>query len=59
MTLSLIASIVALIFGIIILIFPRILNYLIAFYLIIIGVIGIINALDDNGGVDLSLPLRL
>ena len=31
---------------IVILIAPRVLNYLVAFYLIIIGVLGIINELD-------------
>lgn len=47
--LTLVASIVALIFGIIVLIAPRILNYLVAFYLIIIGVLGIINWFSDSG----------
>jgi Protein of unknown function (DUF3096) len=32
---------VALIFGILILIFPRLLNYLVAIYLIVIGLIGL------------------
>lgn len=36
-----IQPLIALIFGILILIFPRILNYLVAIYLIIIGVIGL------------------
>ncbi len=31
----------SLLFGILILIFPRFLNYLIAFYLIIVGIIGL------------------
>lgn len=35
------SPLVALIFGILILIFPRFLNYLIAFYLIIVGLIGL------------------
>lgn len=39
---SLIMSILALIAGILILIFPRILNYIVAIYLIVIGVIGIL-----------------
>lgn len=37
--------VVALLAGILILIFPAILNYIVAFYLIIIGVIGVIGAL--------------
>jgi hypothetical protein len=36
--------VVALLAGILILIFPAILNYIVAFYLIIIGVIGVIGA---------------
>lgn len=43
-SLGLIASIIALIAGIIILIWPKIINYIIAFYLIIIGVVGIISS---------------
>ena len=31
----------SLVFGILILVFPRFLNYLIAFYLIIVGIIGL------------------
>lgn len=50
MDLALIASIVAVVFGVIILIAPRILNYLVAFYLIIIGVIGIVNAINNGNG---------
>jgi hypothetical protein len=42
-SLGLIASIIALIAGIIILIWPKIINYIIAFYLIIIGIVGIIS----------------
>jgi hypothetical protein len=38
---ALVPPIVALIFGILILIFPRILNYLVAIYLIIIGLVGL------------------
>jgi hypothetical protein len=38
------AAIIALIFGILILIVPRVLNYLVAIYLIIIGIIGILGA---------------
>ncbi len=37
-------AIIALIFGILILIVPRLLNYIVAIYLIIIGIIGILAA---------------
>jgi hypothetical protein len=37
-----IAPIVALIAGILILIMPRLLNYIVAFYLIIIGILGLV-----------------
>jgi Protein of unknown function (DUF3096) len=40
-----IAPIVALVFGILILILPRVLNYLVAIYLIIIGILGILGML--------------
>ena len=40
---------IALIAGILILIMPRLLNYIVAFYLIIVGVVGLF------GGVDLHL----
>jgi Protein of unknown function (DUF3096) len=43
------SSLVALIVGILILIFPRFLNYLIAIYLIITGLIGL-GALRSMGG---------
>ncbi|MGH6889071.1 MAG: DUF3096 domain-containing protein [Rhizomicrobium sp.] len=36
-----IQPLIALVFGILILIFPRILNYLVGIYLIIIGIIGL------------------
>ena len=41
LTLTNIPAIVALIFGILILIVPRFLNYLVAFYLIIVGLFGL------------------
>lgn len=47
----------ALVIGIIILIFPRILNYAIAAYLIFIGVTGLWPDLFANG-IDLSTPLQ-
>ena len=37
-----ISPIVALIFGILILIVPRLLNYLVAIYLIIVGILGLL-----------------
>jgi hypothetical protein len=43
-TLPLLAAIIALIFGVLILLVPRLLNYIVAIYLIIIGVLGILNA---------------
>jgi len=36
--------VIALLAGILILIFPTIINYIIAFYLIIIGIVGIVGA---------------
>jgi hypothetical protein len=42
---GLLISIVTLIFGITVMIFPRILNYLIGIYLVIIGLWGIVAAL--------------
>jgi Protein of unknown function (DUF3096) len=42
---TIIAPIVALIFGILILILPRILNYLVAIYLILIGILGLLGVL--------------
>ena len=42
---GLIGGILAILFGILILIFPRILNYLVAFYFIIIGIVMVVGAL--------------
>jgi hypothetical protein len=42
-SLGIIASVLAVIAGIIILIWPHIISYIIAIYLIVIGIIGIIN----------------
>jgi len=39
-----IGPLVALIAGILILIMPRLLNYIVAFYLIVIGVVGLLGA---------------
>ncbi len=41
-TYPLATSVISLIFGILILIFPKLLNYIVAIYLIIIGLLGII-----------------
>lgn len=41
---GIISPVTALVFGILILIFPRILNYLVAAYLIVIGLLGILAA---------------
>ena len=38
-----IGPIVALIAGILILIMPRLLNYIVAFYLIVVGILGLVN----------------
>ncbi|MFC1865273.1 DUF3096 domain-containing protein [Chloroflexota bacterium] len=43
MELGLVIAIVTLVAGIIVLIWPKILNYIVAFYLIITGILGIIN----------------
>jgi hypothetical protein len=40
--LNILAPIIALIAGILILIYPRILNYVVAVYLIIVGILGLI-----------------
>jgi hypothetical protein len=41
------ASLLALVTGILILVFPRILNYIVAIYLIIAGVLGLIPFIQD------------
>ena len=43
MELGLIISIVTLVAGIIVLIWPKIINYIVAFYLIVVGILGIID----------------
>lgn len=43
--LGILSPVMALVFGILILIFPRLLNYLVAAYLIVIGVFGLISAI--------------
>jgi hypothetical protein len=42
---TVIPPIVALIFGVLILILPRVLNFLVAIYLIIVGILGILGLL--------------
>jgi Protein of unknown function (DUF3096) len=39
----LVYPIISLIFGILILIFPRLLNYIVAIYLIIVGIVGLLS----------------
>jgi hypothetical protein len=41
------AALLALLTGILILVFPRVLNYIVAIYLIIIGVLGLIPFIQD------------
>jgi hypothetical protein len=47
--LGLVVGIIALILGIIVIIFPKILNYLVSIYLIIIGLIAIMGILKGDG----------
>jgi DUF3096 family protein len=42
------AAVIALIFGLLILIVPRVLNFLVATYLIIIGILGILGAFPTS-----------
>lgn len=42
------ASLLALVTGILILVFPRVLNYLVAIYLIIIGILGLVPFFTGN-----------
>ncbi|MBW3612476.1 MAG: DUF3096 domain-containing protein [Chloroflexi bacterium] len=42
------AALLALVTGVLILLFPRILNYLVAIYLIIIGVLGLVPFFTGN-----------
>lgn len=37
-------SIISIIFGILILVFPRLLNYMVGIYLLIIGILGLFNS---------------
>lgn len=40
---SLAMPIISLIFGVLILVFPRLLNYIVGFYLIIVGILGLVS----------------
>lgn len=42
------AALLALVTGILILVFPRVLNYLVAIYLIIIGILGLVPFFTGN-----------
>ena len=44
-TVSLIGSVLTLVFGILVLMFPKILNYLVGIYLIVIGIVGILGTI--------------
>ena len=46
---------VALIFGILILMMPRLLNFLVAIYLILVGVLGLVPALSRTAEIALGL----
>ncbi|MEX1196886.1 MAG: DUF3096 domain-containing protein [Pseudohongiellaceae bacterium] len=50
MTIAL-TPLISLIAGILILVMPRLLNYIVAGYLILVGVVGLLNA----GGINLSM----
>lgn len=44
------AAVLAIIVGVLILIVPRLLNYLVALYLIVIGVLGVLPFITGGGG---------
>ena len=48
MDMTLIAALLAIVVGVLILVVPRLLNYLVAVYLIIVGVLGLIPYLTGN-----------
>jgi hypothetical protein len=48
MALIVLQPIVALIAGVLIQIFPRLLNYIVAIYLILVGVVGLVNQLGGG-----------
>jgi len=45
------AALLALVTGILILVFPRVLNYLVAIYLIIIGILGLVPFFTGNASI--------
>ena len=45
------AAVLALVMGVLILVFPRVLNYLVAIYLIIVGVLGLIPFVTGSASV--------
>jgi hypothetical protein len=60
MTMSLnIGPIAALIAGILILIIPRLLNYIIAIYLIVVGLVGLFGPVAGGGRADAGDPPRV
>jgi hypothetical protein len=48
---TLIAALLAIVVGILILVVPRLLNYLVAIYLIIIGVLGLLPYITGNASM--------
>jgi hypothetical protein len=46
---AIVSPLVALIAGILILIMPRLLNYVVALYLIIVGIVGLLGAFNVTG----------
>jgi hypothetical protein len=44
------AAVLAIIVGVLILVVPRLLNYLVALYLIVIGVLGVLPFITGGGG---------
>jgi hypothetical protein len=49
MGIAIVSPLIALIAGVLILIFPRILNYVVALYLIVVGLIGLFGAFNVTG----------
>lgn len=48
MDMTLIAALLAIVVGILILVVPRLLNYLVAIYLIVVGILGLIPYITGN-----------
>lgn len=51
MDMTLIAALLAIVVGILILVVPRLLNYLVAIYLIIIGILGLLPYITGNASM--------